>query len=427
VFTASASGGTGPYTYAWDLGDSSTAVGQVTTHTYNSTGTYTASLTVGDMTGTSVTSSQIVTIGNTLALHVKDSQIVDNGNNTVSLVGLNYGDYPNDVYPNQFNTGNLTRDAIDIRNAGFNVVNLVEEWANLEHSTSPSTFAYDTAAWSLMQARMTALTHQGIYTIIKLHADSESQANLDTLLGFLGRGQYCASKGDFLTSLSDSFYSHSANSNPNSGIAHLTNLWLKMSNVTRNNSLVIGFDLLNEPWVCSNSSLSKSQVHDYWHSRVSEITSLIRQANDNRIIFVEEAPNYYGLQYFQPYSDANTVTSIHWYRGAYKPGSGSYTACNSEYATLYGYFSNVKRSGNGECSSQEADFIVQAQHKYPDQAFMIGEFGNIYGNKQGDNSQQWIQESIHLFKDQHMAGWIYWSSGDKGSWLGDLHAGTVSK
>src|SRR5207249_1297472 len=47
-FTGSASGGTSPYSYSWNLGDGSTGTGSSVTHTYSSAGTYTVILTVQD-------------------------------------------------------------------------------------------------------------------------------------------------------------------------------------------------------------------------------------------------------------------------------------------------------------------------------------------------------------------------------------------
>jgi PKD repeat protein len=48
TFTATASGGTPPYSYTWDFGDGSTGTGSTATHTYGSSGTLTVTLTVTD-------------------------------------------------------------------------------------------------------------------------------------------------------------------------------------------------------------------------------------------------------------------------------------------------------------------------------------------------------------------------------------------
>jgi len=62
AFTGFASGGTTPYTWAWDFGDGATAAVQNPTHAYTTAGTYTATLTVTDAASTIVTDTATVTI-----------------------------------------------------------------------------------------------------------------------------------------------------------------------------------------------------------------------------------------------------------------------------------------------------------------------------------------------------------------------------
>src|SRR5581483_3080530 len=61
TFTGNVGGGMMPYTYAWDFGDRSSAQGQVASHSYLLTGTYTVTLTVTDALGDkSVNSTNVV-------------------------------------------------------------------------------------------------------------------------------------------------------------------------------------------------------------------------------------------------------------------------------------------------------------------------------------------------------------------------------
>src|SRR5438093_4577623 len=62
TFTASATGGTQPYSYNWDFGDGFTSNGQSVSHSYLLPGTYTVTLTVNDANGATVSTSQTVTV-----------------------------------------------------------------------------------------------------------------------------------------------------------------------------------------------------------------------------------------------------------------------------------------------------------------------------------------------------------------------------
>jgi len=62
VLTAAVTGGQSPYTYAWDFGDGQTGVGNVVSHTYNTAGSYTATVTVTDNTAATATATVAITV-----------------------------------------------------------------------------------------------------------------------------------------------------------------------------------------------------------------------------------------------------------------------------------------------------------------------------------------------------------------------------
>jgi len=66
VLTASVTGGQAPYTYAWAFGDSQTGTGNVVSHTYNTAGSYTATVTVTDNTAATATATVSITVNTSI-------------------------------------------------------------------------------------------------------------------------------------------------------------------------------------------------------------------------------------------------------------------------------------------------------------------------------------------------------------------------
>lgn len=62
TFTATPVGGTGPYTYAWTFGDSTTGTGAAPTHSYSTTGTFTVTVVIKDQFNETVTEKLTVTV-----------------------------------------------------------------------------------------------------------------------------------------------------------------------------------------------------------------------------------------------------------------------------------------------------------------------------------------------------------------------------
>ncbi len=356
-------------------------------------------------------------------LKVSGNSIIDQHGTPVSLVGVNYGDLP-DGTP-QFNNGNPVTDAQTIRAAGFNTVNIDREWGRLENSASPTTFNYNDTSFETLRSQVVAMTNAGLYSVIRLYADYDNIQDHDSLIRFLTAQEWCDSPGTYNTQMSDGFYTTAADSS--SGWAHLTQLWLKISGLFLNNTKVIGYDLLNEPSRGCNPIISNDSIRTAWHSRIKELATALREKGDTKILFVEEAPffTYYGSLLagvtFKPYEDPrnNWVSSLHWYRGEYKTTSGTWQACYGDYSTLSGYYSNSPPIDASRCSDVGL-WVQQAQQAYPNVAFEVGEFGDIYGNVARDINEQWILNSISIFKNNHLAGWAYYGEQTTGTWISDM-------
>ena len=97
TFTGSAVGGTAPYTYAWDFGDSSTGTGATATHTYNAGGSFHAKLTVTDSASGSATDNHLViTVAPpaTLAVNASAAPLSGNAPLTVAFSAAAAGGIP---------------------------------------------------------------------------------------------------------------------------------------------------------------------------------------------------------------------------------------------------------------------------------------------------------------------------------------------
>jgi hypothetical protein len=387
-----------------------------------------ASITVSVTEGltTSVTGNYTLIILPSSGLRVNGSKIVDANGVEVKLVGLNYGQFER-VY--WLSPRDYAQEAANIKNDGFNAVRLVVQWGALETSSSASEFTYNEANFTKVLEMIKSLTNRGLYVIIKLHTDGEPRYQYSNLKNFLG-SQYCNEDPDignaYDTKLSDNFYYQSAASNPTGPFAHFTKMWEKLADATRNNSLVVGYDLLNEPWTCVTKTSSQAvPIREGWEARVSELIADLRSSGDNKIVFYEPAPIWwrYGDAYqgltFTKQSDNNVVYSWHWYEGTESYGSKHACPALASIETLTQLWGDTYFDAYPTCK-QEGVYLKQAQDANPDVPFDIGEFGNIYTNSVGDMDEDWIKNSIQLFKTMHVTGYFYWAPLTTGTWISDI-------
>jgi len=88
-FTASANGGSSPYTYSWAFGDSQSSTTQNPSHTYAASGTYSAKVTVTDSAHNTASAGQTITVNPATALSASASANPTSGNAplTVAFTG----------------------------------------------------------------------------------------------------------------------------------------------------------------------------------------------------------------------------------------------------------------------------------------------------------------------------------------------------
>jgi PKD repeat protein len=106
TFWGSADGGIAPYGYSWTFGDGSTAAGQNSGHTYTAAGTYTATLTVTDASGSTASATAMVTVSPALVAAASATTAAGGAPLVVSFTGEATGGKGPFTYSWTFGDGN---------------------------------------------------------------------------------------------------------------------------------------------------------------------------------------------------------------------------------------------------------------------------------------------------------------------------------
>lgn len=109
-FSSTVSGGCGSYTYSWTFGDGQSGTGNTPSHTYQTAGTYTATVTVteatgGTCTGKTGTASVVVTVGSVLEVTASATPSTGNAPLSVNLSATASGGNQNYTYTWDFGDG----------------------------------------------------------------------------------------------------------------------------------------------------------------------------------------------------------------------------------------------------------------------------------------------------------------------------------
>lgn len=165
----------------------------------------------------------------------------------------------------------------------------------------------------------------------------------------------------------------------------LTGLWEKIALRYANRSIVVGFDLLNEPEASDKKS---------FNNVLNRLTEAIRKVDRNHIIFLEGNSWGKNLNWINPPSDKNTALSIHFY----EPGN---YAVNGE--------GNYPSVIDGQDFNKDALRMKLTQRisyaKKLNRPVWVGEFGAM---TKAINYLEYDKDMIDLLEEQSL-NWNYWN------------------
>lgn len=185
---------------------------------------------------------------------------------------------------------------------------------------------------------------------------------------------------------------------------NLIDFWKFMAKKYKDNPVVIGYDLLNEPH-------TKDEMK-YWRSHtVTELVKAIRAIDKETTLVIEPGPwgLPVGFEQFKPIDDSKTVYSFHFYAPhnythqgvgkAQRDGSGIYPG------RLKMFNSSQEKMWDRDALRESMQPAIDFARKHKVRMF-VGEFSVIRWAKAG--GQQWIEDAISVFEENGF-DWAYHS------------------
>lgn len=228
------------------------------------------------------------------------------GNNPIQLKGVNFwaydDEYPNTEFPyvynwyaNEFNEASFSEI---VESFCFNIVRLNLDFRFFENDNNPN--VYLQAGWDWLDEKILWAKNNNVYLILDMHAPQ-------------GGYQSYGFQGAFWGNTSQSI----------SNRTRFKNLWKEIANHYKNDTIIAGFDLINEPLPPNNSS--------YW-TLIQQTVAEIRTVDNNHLIIIEEAFNA-NFQW-QTITDNNYSIDFHFYNPWEFVANGNTLPYNYTYAQL---------------------------------------------------------------------------------------------
>lgn len=168
----------------------------------------------------------------------------------------------------------------------------------------------------------------------------------------------------------------------------MVHLWQEIARRYANEPAVMGWDLLNEPYLMGTTKQSLCRFY-------REATAAIRAVDTHHVILLEGdhfAMDFTGLG---PIEDENTAITFHYYPTVWQPDIEA---------------ANVTREDRQAAFDRSFESIVSTMRDYH-RPLLCGEAGYELRGHDVDEVMEWTADTIDLF-DRHGISWALWSYKD---------------
>jgi aryl-phospho-beta-D-glucosidase BglC (GH1 family) len=306
--------------------------------------------------------------------------VVGRDNSLISLRGICFGNnvWSNPPVPPANHHGE--KDFERVKAMRMNVIRFYLNYRLFEDDARP--YEYKQSGWEWLDKNIAWAKKYGVYLILNMHVPQG---------GYQSGGEGMALWDD-------------PENQP-----RLTALWRAIAERYKNEPVIAGYDILNEPYV------SKSM--DQWESLAGRLVSSIRKADKNHLIIVEkldmikggdwrgwEQPNYFLVK------DQNVMYTFHFY------SPGSYTHQYTPWTDLRdkdgGKYPDpdsriyLENGGYMPFDKDYLEFMIKAHVRWGIEnnvPMFIGEFG-AYREcfKNGKNGVGWVRDVVDLAKENNV-------------------------
>jgi endoglycosylceramidase len=317
--------------------------------------------------GTVIVGNATVSGRTTGFLSVQGTWIVDSTGTPILLRGVNYPGYDS-LYPRSHPESAYANFA----KMGFNVVRLQISWASLERYKG----RFDDYFLSFYVGRDVQWAKKyGLHIVLDMHQYQWASKFGGGGVPDWAVAKYPANELGLREAVSDFWADPSLQD-------HLIMVWKGIATRYANEPTIVGYDLLNEPWIYTSIIPELNATHiDAFYAKT---TQAIRAVDPNHIIFLEPA----NMNTFNTSFDSNIVWAPHFYPLSY---ASTYYPENQTVLEL------------------KMDAMYQNYVTRSNAPLWMGEFGAFMTDGTANN---WLKEAQALF-NKYQIGWAWWAYGDQ--------------